>query len=344
MQEPHDYSLVGPSSRHAVETGLAQADWYKPDVPRKRMKELMRRRDGPAIRDTILWIGSMVLFAGLGVYLWFSWWSVLCFLAYGVLYGSGADARWHEAGHGTAFRTRWMNTALYQLACFMMMRNPTTWRWSHVRHHTDTIIVGRDAEILAKRPPNLFLLSANLVGLVDVPLSVRAMGRHTIGRLSPEEADFTPASEFPKVFRVARIWIVIYALTIAACIVFRSILPLIVVGLPRLYGAWHHVLTGLTQHAGLAEDVTDHRLNTRTMYLNPISRFLYWNMNYHIEHHMFPMVPFHQLPDLHEEIRDDLPEPSPSMTAAIGEFMPVLLRQQQDPDYFIDRSASLPAS
>ena len=38
--------------------------------------------------------------------------------------------------------TRWMNDAVYQIACFMIMRNPVTWRWSHTRHHTDTIIVG----------------------------------------------------------------------------------------------------------------------------------------------------------------------------------------------------------
>ena len=54
-----------------------------------------------------------------------------------------------------------------------------------------------------------------------------------------------------------------------------------------------------TQHAGLAEDVLDHRLNCRTVYMNPISRFIYWNMNYHVEHHMFPMVPYHALPRLH---------------------------------------------
>ena len=48
----------------------------------------------------------------------------------------------------------------------------------------------------------------------------------------------------------------------------------------------------MQQHAGLAEDVLDHRLNTRTVYLNLINRYLYWNMGFHIEHHMFPMVPY----------------------------------------------------
>ena len=50
---------------------------------------------------------------------------------------------------------------------------------------------------------------------------------------------------------------------------------------------------GNTQHAGLAENVLDHRLNCRTVYMNPLNRYLYWNMNYHVEHHMFPLVPYH---------------------------------------------------
>ena len=42
----------------AIETGLASAEWYHTDVPRKAMKELMQRSDGPAIRDTIIWIAA----------------------------------------------------------------------------------------------------------------------------------------------------------------------------------------------------------------------------------------------------------------------------------------------
>jgi fatty acid desaturase len=44
--------------------------------------------------------------------------------------------------------------------------------------------------------------------------------------------------------------------------------------------------------------------------MNPVSRFIYWNMNYHVEHHMFPMVPYHALPRLHATIKDDLPPPN----------------------------------
>lgn len=129
------YDLTGSEGDRAVAAGLAGGDWFRSDVPRKRMKELMRRSDYPAIRDTAIWIGGMVVFGALGFAFWGSGLALPFFLAYGVLYGSGPDSRWHECGHGTAFKTRWMNDTVYQLASFMIMRDPTTWRWSHTRHH-----------------------------------------------------------------------------------------------------------------------------------------------------------------------------------------------------------------
>lgn len=337
-----DYSLLGPDAARAVESGLAAAEWYHTDIPRKEMKELMQRSDQPAIRDTIIWIGAMILFAGLGIWLWPSWWSAPFWLAYGVLYGSASDSRWHECGHGTAFRTPWMNNAVYQIASFMIMRNPVTWRWSHARHHTDTIIVGRDPEIAAMRPPAALRLILNVVGIPDVIAGVRRMVLNASGRLDSEEATFIPESEAPKVVAVARVWMLIYGATLALALAMQSILPFMVIGLPRLYGAWHFIMTGYLQHGGLADNVTDHRLNSRTVYMNPISRFIYWNMNYHVEHHMFPMVPYHRLPELHEKIKHDLPEPSTSIWDAYREVLPALKRQLTYEDYFIHRD--LPAT
>jgi fatty acid desaturase len=337
-----DYSLVGESTRRAIETGLATAEWYHSAVPRKTLKELMQRRDGPAIRDTIIWLAAIGLSAAGAIYFWHSWWCVPFFFAYGVLYGSSSDSRWHECGHGTAFRTRWMNDVIYQIASFMLMRNPVTWRWSHARHHTDTIIVGRDAEIAVKRPPDLLLAAGNFFGLFDVPSSLRGLIRNACGTLTPDEQSFIPEMEQGKVVTSARIHIAIYVATVAASLYLWSWLPLMLIGLPRLYGCWHMVLTGLLQHAGLADNVIDHRLNSRTVYMNPISRFLYWNMNYHIEHHMYPMVPYHALPRFHEMIKDDLPAPSPSILHAYRELWPVLLRQLRDREFYLKRD--LPAT
>ena len=341
MTVGRDYSLTGADGRLARERGLASAEWYASPIPRKRMKELMRRSDQPALRDTAIWLSVMALCGGLGAWLWGSWAAAPFFLCYGVLYGSASDSRWHECGHGTAFRTRWMNDVVYHIASFMIMREPTVWRWSHARHHTDTLIVGRDPEIVAMRPPRLAKILANFFGLVDAPLAFRHMFLHAGGRLTAEERTFIPQPEQSKVFLIARVWLALYAATAALCFAMGSILPAMFIGLPRLYGAWHHVLTGLTQHAGLAEDTLDHRLNSRTVHLNRVSRFVYWNMNYHVEHHMFPMVPYHALPALHAEMEGDCPPAYSGLWAAYREIVPAVLRQLRDPTHFVRRT--LPA-
>ena len=332
-----DYSLVGESARRAVETGLASAEWYHTDIPRKVMKELMQRSDGPAIRDTIVWAAVQIISAAGAIYFWGTWWCVPFFLVYGVFYASASDSRWHECGHGTAFRTRWMNDVVYQIASFQLMRNPVAWRWSHARHHTDTIIVGRDAEIAVMRPPDLLKAALMFTGLLDLRYSLPALFRQAIFGLNAEEKNYIPEMEHAKAVVAARWHVAIYVATVAVAIAFGTWLPILLIGGPRLYGTWHMVLTGLLQHIGLADDVTDHRLNSRTVYMNPISRFIYWNMNYHVEHHMFPMVPYHALPRLHELMKHDLPEPNPSMWHAYREVFPVLLRQLRYEEFFLKR-------
>jgi len=340
--QARDYSLTGDSAKHAIEAGLVAAEWYHTDVPRTVLKQLMRRRDGPAMRDTALWIVLHLLFATGGIYFWGSWVAVPFWLAYGVIYGSACDSRWHECGHGTAFRTRWMNDVVYQVASFQVMRNPVNWRWSHARHHTDTIIVGRDVEISWVLPIQLGRKVLAYFGVVEVWKSLRVLIRNSLGYLSPDEMNYIPESKWPKAIFWARIHVLIYAATtlVALGMMFtgmglKSTIPFLLIGGPRAYGCWHMVMTGLLQHGGLAENVLDHRLNSRTFYLNPIGRWIYWNMNYHVEHHMFPMVPYYSIQKLHEIIKHDLPKPNPSLFAANKEMILAVMRQRREPGYFV---------
>jgi fatty acid desaturase len=43
---------------------------------------------------------------------------------------------------------------------------------------------------------------------------------------------------------------------------------------------------------------------------------LMWNMPYHAEHHLYPSIPFHQLPALHVKIRGHLKHLASSYVAA----------------------------
>ena len=332
-----DYRLVGGAGERAREAGLVNGNWYRCSVSRPTMKALMQRTDADAIRFTLLWFALIIGFGVLAFLLHDSWWSVPAFMAYGALYGGSSDSRWHETGHGTAFRTHWMNEALYQIASFMVLRRPTVWRWSHARHHSDTLVTGRDPEISVQRPPRVLNVLLNVFAIKSGLFTFRQLLGNAFGRIDEDEKSFIPESEHRKVIVEARAWLAVYAAVVAACVASSSIWPLMFIGLPSFYGAWLYVFFGLTQHAALPENALDHRLNSRTIYMNPVFRFLYWNMNYHVEHHMFPMVPFHALPRLHEEIKGDCPPAYTSTWAAYKEMIPAILRQRSDPTYFIAR-------
>lgn len=333
-----DYSLTGPEAERARVRGLASAQWYKPPISRVEMKKLVARSNGRAARDAVVWLALLVATGVLAYRSWGTWWALPAFAAYGTLYGSASDARWHEFGHRTAFKTQWANSILYQIASFMTLREPVSWRWSHARHHDDTIIVGRDAEIAVQRPTPLWKIAVEFVALRSAISEARKIAANMVGRLTDDEHVYIPESEHRRAIWSGRTMGATLAAVVVWSVAIGSIKPLMFIGLPSLYGRWLLVVYGLTQHAGLAEDVLDHRLNSRTVLMNPVNRFLYLNMNFHTEHHMFPAVPYHALPQLHTAIASDLPPAYKGLREAYREIILALRRQAKDPTYHVARS------
>ena len=120
--------------------------------------------------------------------------------------------------------------------------------------------------------------------------------RHSLGVLDDEAKELVPDHERHRVIRESRVMVVVLVAAVAMSALTTSLLPVVLgwrINLSR--GAGLVVFFGITQHAGLQENVLDHRLNTRTVAMNPVFRFLYLNMNFHVEHHMFPSVPYYSL-------------------------------------------------
>jgi fatty acid desaturase len=84
---------------------------------------------------------------------------------------------------------------------------------------------------------------------------------------------------------------------------------------------------------GLQDNVNDFRLCTRTFLVNPFVQFLYWHMNYHIEHHMYAAVPCYKLGKLHRAIQHDLPPTPVGIIATWQEIIPIVNKQNVDPTY-----------
>ena len=83
----------------------------------------------------------------------------------------------------------------------------------------------------------------------------------------------------------------------------------VVVSLGPVIANWHSYLVGGPMHCGLRDNVPDFRKCVRTITLDPVSEFLYWHMNWHLEHHMFAAVPCYNLAKLHRAVAHDMPKP-----------------------------------
>ena len=308
-----------------------QPRWYKCDLPKEELKVLMQKSDAAGIRHTILYLALLI---GLGVAAYHALgtaWMIPAFFAYGTVY-CFFNHMMHETFHGTPFRSKALNGFWCWIAAFFNGVEMVHNRYGHLQHHNYTYYEEADPEIEIQRPVSIWKMIPKFfaVGLFN-PVSVV---RHALGLMDADVRAMVPKNEWRKMIWSSRFWLLGHGCIIASCLVFHTWLPLVYTVFARFYGAPLGRSLDLIQHVGMAVNVRDHRLCTRDVYLNPLTRFLYWNMNYHIEHHMFPAVPFHALPHLHEKIKDQLPRTYTGWLDAYRELIPTVLEQQKNPQHY----------
>jgi fatty acid desaturase len=315
---------------------LEVKEWYACDLPKKELKGFLGRDDRHAALYYGLWFLLLAAAGYLAFLLYPSPWSIPAFFLYGVIY-CGCNPRWHEASHGTAFKTPWLNDFFYFLCGAMEFRDTVDFRWSHARHHSYTIMRGVDPEIPVSRPPNLARVVLDIFYLHMGFLAVRNLILHSLGIVPKMLKAYVPEQEFRRMAWSARAVLALYIAAILWAALARSWLPVLFFVLPRFYGAPLIFLFIYLQHAGMAENVWDHRLCARSMRLNPALSFLFMNMESHVEHHMYPMVPFHALPRLRDRVRKELPEPYEGLLGGARELVPTLRRMRKDVAYCVRR-------
>ena len=112
------------------------------------------------------------------------------------------------------------------------------------------------------------------------------------------------------------------------------VLPLVLTFNP-FFANWLKHFVGIPMHCGLRSDVPDFRKCVRTITLDPVSEFLYWRMNWHLEHHMYAGVPCYNLKKLHKLVAEDMPKPR-TLLGAWREMHETWTRQRTDPNYAFD--------
>jgi fatty acid desaturase len=296
-------------------------------INRKDLKQLMRRSDKPSLKWLAIWV-AMLMVTGYALHLSLGTaWVYLTMLAYGTVLTVPCYSLSHECAHGTAFRSRWLNEALFWISSLLYFEEPYHRRYSHTRHHTYTWINGKDAQMPFATPMTLKGWLLEISGIAFLQFELGVFLRNALGKFANNVIDFTPNSELPKLKWSARLCLAIYVAATALCWYSGTLWPLIYIVIPRLVGGPVMLFFTLIQHVEMKEDQYDIRQSTRSFKTNWLGRFLYMNMNNHIEHHSYPTVPFYALPALNKLISDQLPQPDPGLFKTNLEVLSVVVRR-----------------
>ncbi len=331
-----------------------EVSWYRSPVPIAKLRELSRRNNPRALLQSLGHL-AMVATTGTAVFLSYqhlSWpWLIVALFLHGTVHRTMQHAR-HELSHRTVFRSRRLNEIFLRIFNFLIWASPEYFRASHLRHHQYTTHDELDREVLLPRPLlPLQWITRMVVAVPNMLVEIGTIMRWSLGRLADGKAGGTgsptweqrcfadsptgsgDAKKRTALFAWARVVLLGHLALAVSFVILDLEILLVVVTFARWLAPWLSFLLIETQHAGLSPNTPDFRRCCRTMLLGPVVRFLYWHMNYHIEHHMFPSVPFYNLAKLRRAIASDLPTAPRGLIRAWGQMLPVLWRQRKDPSY-----------
>ena len=311
--------------------------WFSPKIDRKRLKELSKRSDLPGLIHFVIYFASLIFFGYLSYVFWGTWFFLLFFFLYSTIY-TFAVANGHETVHRTAFKTRWINEVFCYISFFQLHSEPLGFRWSHTFHHSNTLQTEGeyDHEIEVSRPTDLLKFFLKFIPLTDLFYIHQSSFVNTtklaLGIMNPGSKITAPKDQQKKITRNARVILFIWFLIIIVSFYFNTWWPIIFYFLPTFVGRPLHFAVNVTQHLAAKVDIKDHRLSSYTIILNSILSFYYWHMEYHIEHHLFPMVPSYNLKKLRKEIENELPKPFNGLFDFYKKVLPSLIKLAFDLD------------
>ncbi len=334
-------------------------DWYRCPIERAALRKLAQRSD---VQGLFQAVGHLAL-AAVTAALTFVFFERQMWLAFAVaLFAHGTVASFylfacHELGHGTVFRTRWLNAVFLRVYSVLTWWNFHSYAMSHTYHHTYTLHPRGDQEVVLPKPPSLAplyllqLFTFNVTGGFESRGAINIIGGilktafagyavlSTPGWLEALYANQPAARR--RAVNWARFVLLVHVAVAAVSFAYGLWIVPVLFSLSPAIANWWRYFVGVPMHCGLRDNVPDFRKCVRTITLDPLSEFLYWRMNWHLEHHMFASVPCYQLKALHRAVADDMPKPR-TLVGAWREMRQTWHRQQDDPSYQFDTPVPTP--
>jgi fatty acid desaturase len=206
----------------------------------------------------------------------------------------------HETMHQTAFASRRANAIVGWLTSAPSLLNAQFYTAFHLAHHRHTQIPGLDPELIAPPPETVGAYVARILGLPFWSLRLLVVFDSWRGDMS--RYPYVSEAAAPGIIRSVRAMsLLMVGGAVVSALLFGWKAPFLFWIGPQLLGQPPLRAYLLAEHTGCSHD-RDGLTNTRTTLTNGVVRLLMWNMPFHAEHHMYPSIPFHRLPDAHAEI------------------------------------------
>ena len=325
----------------------ATINWHRSPIEKETLRQLTERSDLKGWLQAgsflLLYLGFTTLaFFLFRARLWVPM-AVVCYMQFVVVSYLGLASGVHELSHGTPFKSRPVNEFFLYLFSLLTWCNPVHLRASHVHgHHPFTLYRGRDKEV-PQVPVKEKLNWVNWISWFTFDFKwfavcARVFVMHSLGNADPDFFAWDPLlppgdPRRAQMCRWARVVLAFHIVALVVFIVFHLWVLILLVTLSAFFGRIVAYVTATVQHSGLDESVPDWRSVCHTVRVNPVLGYLYWHMNYHIEHHMAAAVPCYNLKKLHEQIKPDLPPSPVGLVATWKIIIDLMKKQKADPSY-----------
>ena len=220
----------------------------------------------------------------------------------------------HEAVHGLISKNRRLDNFLGVVSGTLCLLSYESWKQAHIEHHRWSGNLDKDPVMgMVKTFPNFPKPLRDILTLgwkCWVPtlsfLQHSVFWSITLKHLMKKQKTFT---QILSVVLPVAFWVCLISLTPSE-VILSLLLPAVILYLivTEVINAPHHLNLPYF-HGETKIPVWDQFKTARTcIYPSWMARFLVLNFNYHIEHHMYPYVPWYHLDKIHKALRPELKE------------------------------------
>lgn len=327
----------------ASEWDNQRKDWRRPPVDKAVLKELSQRSTVNGLLRIGLFaalitgvVAATILVAQVNIFL-----AIPVLYVYYFLFGFWVPIA-HELQHGTAFSTKhqWLNMIFHCFVQILIWNSPRYSVISHRLHHRYTMVRGVDPEtdwpevIDSKWLRGFFLNLWLRILVVGAPVQLAKDVWTQIKRIAGKKdwmmEKFCKEKDNRAIRLESAMILGVHLAVVAVAIVFQAWALIAFVTLAWAIGRPFEQFWHATKHIGRPYNVNDHRINTRSVKVNWFIKQIFWGLDDHVDHHLYPGVPSRNLPKLHDLIKDGLPDPD-NVFGCWAEMFEIAKEKDTDP-------------